>query len=115
MKSIRGYVMPENKQYIVDRRKPESTPMRTIFIGVAVPLIVAIVFGYVAMHSTLQRLTLIAEQNDRRLTMIEETVKMQDKVQTELRIALAQQTQILDYLYNRVMGEGTNGRGHKSE
>jgi hypothetical protein len=72
---------------------------RTIIAGVSVALIVALVMGYTGLHTTITKLTLIAEQTDKRLTLVEQNLRQNEIENTELKILMARQNQLLEMLH----------------
>lgn len=87
---------------------PDSTSKRnisivkTVIAGIISPLIVAVIISYVTLYSTITRLTLLAEQSDRRITMMEQDMRKHQNDYRELQLVIAKQTQVLDLLYNEL-------------
>lgn len=80
---------------IVDRRNVNV--VRTIVAGVVAPLIIATVIGYISLHTTAAKLTLVMEQSERRITMIEQEAGAAAHARREMQILMTEQSAVLKH------------------
>lgn len=91
------------EQAFIDRRG--TSLVKTIIAGIVGPLVVALVLGYTAMHTTINKLALLAEQADKRINTIEQTTKDHDKEYRAIQLLLVKHTQMLETIYKDFMAE----------
>lgn len=89
------------EQAFIDRRS--SSLVKTIVAGIVGPLVVTVVLGYTAMHTTISKLTLLAEHADRRLMAVEQTSKEHEKDYQNIQLLLVKHTQMLETIYKDFM------------
>jgi len=91
-------VNAENQQG--DRRN--INVVRTVVAGVVAPLIVGLILGYVALNTTITKVTVIAEQNEKRLVALEQGARKGEERSHELQILMTKQNQILEMLHREM-------------
>lgn len=90
----------DNARPIVDRRN--QNVVRTILVGVTAPLIVAIIGGYVAAHTQITRLSILAEQAQKQLTALELDYRGHNKEYQELQALVLKQGIVIEHIYKDV-------------
>ena len=78
----------------IERRQgylQQHSLFKMIALGVISPLVVAIVLGYAAFHTTITRIEVLVQQSDKRLSMAEAELKA-------MQLLSVKQTEILERL-----------------
>ena len=92
--------MQEDQKAALDRRSLSTT--RAVLVGVAGPLITALVFGYVTLYTNYTKLVTIAELTERRLTAIEADYRQQVDREREIQILITRFGQKLDMIHQEL-------------
>lgn len=100
--------MPENKDRtsphesaFIDRRNVNI--VRTIIAGIVGPLAVATILGYITLYTTINKLALLAELSDKRLSIVEQDFRKHENDYRDLQIQLVKQGQILEGIYKELV------------
>ena len=91
----------QKEPFVVDRRNVDL--VRTIIAGIVAPLVVATIFGYVTLYTTINKLTVLAELSDRRLNTVEVDFRKHEADYRNLQMAMVKQGQILEGIYKELM------------
>jgi len=77
--------------------------VRNIISGVTASLIVGLIFGYIALHNNTIRLTILAEQSEKRMGVVESDLRKNDAAYHELHLLIVKQNQILELLHKDML------------
>lgn len=86
---------------IIDRRS--VTTLKSIIATVTAALIIAIITGYVSNFTQTTKLTLLAENAERRMNMMEQSLQQQEKDNREWQLSVARHGQMLESLMRDVL------------
>lgn len=88
--------MSETRQFV---ERKDASIVKNIMMGIVGPLVVATVLGYISSYTTISRLTLVAEHQEKRMLMLEQGVQSHEKDYRELQLLVVRHSQIIDNIY----------------
>ena len=83
--------------------KQQFNATRALLLGIAGPLITAMIFGYVTLYINHTKLVTIADLTERRLTSMEVEAREQLRKEREIQIMMTRQGEKLDMIHKELL------------